>query len=61
MIGIGKDELIIWLILETHALEGGIGRDRHKPRRVNNTVRCMYPTHSRPRLGGLFDDLETEE
>lgn len=50
MISIGKDELIIWLILETHALEGGIGRDRHKPRRVNNTVRCVNPTDSRPGL-----------
>ena len=61
MISIGKDELIIWLVLETHALEGSIGCDRHKPRRVNNTVRCVNPTDSSPRLGGLFDDLETEE
>ena len=46
MVCIGKYELIFRLIFEANALERGVGRDGHKPWRVNNTVRRMNPTGS---------------
>ena len=61
MIRVGKHKLVVWLVLEAHALESRVGCDGHKSGRVNTTMRRVDPAHSRQRFGGLFDDLEPEE